>query len=295
MSLASEQHADDFPSTSHDIDGKKKRKAKFPCMLCKGSHLTHLFPHMEEASKFLEDMTVSQPQLPAAYHNLSLNPPVVNGMINLTPSSVNPVDHVVNLVTSLVKPVDIVVDPIPPLVNPTLPIESEIQVVDLISSPVNLPLPLENETRAFDPFPPIDPILPLENETQVVNLISPSVDPTLPLESKPNIAHVFLVDTESTMPGDIPPSPVEPPPSNEVILFNWDVLTGPCLTSHIPFQITVQFCGRDIPQMFIYEGVFVSILSSFSWQALVCPPLAPVTQNLLSFNRRNSQPLGNLP
>jgi hypothetical protein len=175
MSLAYEQHADDFPSTSHDIVGKKKSRAKFLCMLCKGSHLTHLCPHMEEASKLLEDMTVSQPQLPAAYHKLSLNPPVVDGMITLVPSPVNPVDHVVNLVTSLVAPVDKVVDPIPSLVNPTLH--------------------SERETQAVDPFPPVDPILPLENETQVVDLISPSVDPTLPLEIKPNTAHVFLVDT----------------------------------------------------------------------------------------------------
>jgi hypothetical protein len=28
---------------------------------------------------------------------------------------------------------------------------------------------------------------------------------------------------------------------------------------------------------------------------LVYPPLAPVTQNMLSFNRRTSQPLGTLP
>jgi hypothetical protein len=120
---------------------------------------------------------------------------------------------------SLVEPVDKVVDSIPSLFNPTLPPESE--------------------TQAVDPFPPIDPILPLENETQVVNLISSSVDPTLPLESKPDTAHVFLIDTKSTMPGGIPPSLVEPPPSNEAILFNWGVLTGPCLPSHIPLYITV--------------------------------------------------------
>jgi hypothetical protein len=36
-------------------------------------------------------------------------------------------------------------------------------------------------------------------------------------------------------------------------------------------------------------------LSSIAWQALGCPPLAPVTQNLLAFNRRTSQPLGTLP
>jgi hypothetical protein len=230
---------------------------------------------MDEASKLLEDMTVSQPQLPAAYRKLSLNPPVVDGMINLVPLSVSTVDQVVNLVTSLDEPVDQVVDLIPSSVNPTLPLESETQAVDL--------------------FPPVDPILPLENKTQVVDLISPSVDPTLPLESKPDTAHVFLVDTESTMPGDIPPSPVEPPPSNEAIRFDWGVLTGPRLPSYIPFQITVQVCGRDVSQTLIDEGSSVSILSSIAWQDLGYPPLAPVTQNLLAFNRRTSQPLGTLP
>jgi hypothetical protein len=219
MSLASEQHADNPPSTSHDTVGKKKSRVKFPCMLCKGSHLTHLCPHMDEASKLLEDMTVSQPQLPAAYRKLSLNPPVVDGMINPVPLSVSLVDQVVNLVTSLDEPVDQVVDPIPSSVNPTLPLESE--------------------TQAVDPFPPVDPILPLENETQVVDLISPSVDPTLPLESKPDTAQVFLVDTDSVVSGGIPPSPMEPPPSNEAIHFDWGVLTGPRLPSYIPFQITV--------------------------------------------------------
>jgi hypothetical protein len=96
MSLASEQHADEPPSTSQDTVGKKKSRVKFPCMLCKGSHLTHLCPYMEEASKLLEDMTVSQPQLPAAYRKISIDPPVVDGMIIPVPSPVNPVDHVVN-------------------------------------------------------------------------------------------------------------------------------------------------------------------------------------------------------
>jgi hypothetical protein len=274
MSLASEQHADNLPSTSHDTIGKKKSRVKFPCMLCKGSHLTHLCPHMEEASKFLEDMTVSQPQLLAAYRKLSLNPPIVDGMITPVPSPVNLVDHVVNLVTSLVEPVDKVVESIPSSVNPTLPLESE--------------------TQAVDSFPPVDPILPLENETQVVDLISPSVDPTPPLESKPDTAHVFLVDTDSVMSGSIPPSPVEPPPSNKTIRFDWDVLTGPHLPSYIPFQITVQVCGRDVTKTLIDEGSSVSILSFIAWQALGCPPLAPVTQNLLAFNRRTSQPLGTL-
>ena len=146
MSLASEQHVDDFPSTSHNIAGKKKSRAKFLCMLWKGSHLTHLCPHMDEASKLLEDMTVSQPQLLAAYCKISLNPPIVDGMINLIPSPINLVDHVINLVTSLVEPVDKVVDMIPSSVDPTLLLESETQVVDLIPSSVDPTLPLESET-----------------------------------------------------------------------------------------------------------------------------------------------------
>jgi hypothetical protein len=131
----------------------------------------------------------------------------------------------------------------------------------------------QHETQAVDPFPPIDLILPLENETQVVDLISPSVDPTLPLESKLDTAQVFLVDTESSVPRGVPPSPIGPPPSNEAIHFDWDVLTGPCLPSYMPFQITVQVCGRDVPQTFIDGGSSVSILSSIAWQALGCPPL----------------------
>jgi hypothetical protein len=85
MSSASEQHVDDLLSTSQDTVGKKKSRVKFLCMLCGGSHQTHLFPRMDEASKLLEDMTISQPQLPVAYRKLTLDPPVVDGMINPGP------------------------------------------------------------------------------------------------------------------------------------------------------------------------------------------------------------------
>jgi hypothetical protein len=43
------------------------------------------------------------------------------------------------------------------------------------------------------------------------------------------------IDTDSVVSGDIPPSLMKPPPSNEAIFFNWGVLTGPRLPSHIPF------------------------------------------------------------
>jgi hypothetical protein len=275
MSSASEQHVDDLLSTSQDIVGTKKSRVKFPSKLCGGSHQTHIFPGMDEASQLLGDVTISQPQISAAYRSLTLNPPIVHGMINPVPSSVSLVDQVVNLVTSLVEPVDKVVDSIPSSVDPTLPLESE--------------------TQAIDPFTYVDPILPLENVTQVVDLISSSVDPSLPLESKPDTAHIFLLDTNTTVLGGIPLSPMEPPPSNEVIIFYWGALTGPHLRSHIPFNITVQFCGQDVPWTLIDEGVSVSIFSSIAWQALGCHELMSVTQNLLDFNRRTSHHLGVLP
>jgi len=50
-----------------------------------------------------------------------------------------------------------------------------------------------------------------------------------------------------------------------------------------------------IPSTIIDEGASISILSSTTWQAFGSPPLVPVTQNLLAFNRRISQPLGILP
>jgi hypothetical protein len=40
---------------------------------------------------------------------------------------------------------------------------------------------------------------------------------------------------------------MEPPPSNEAIIFNWGALPEPCLPSYIPFQITIQVFGKDVP------------------------------------------------
>jgi hypothetical protein len=145
------------------------------------------------------------------------------------------------------------------------------KVVDPIPSSVDPTLPLESETQAVDPFPAVNPILCLENLTPVIDSILLSVNPTLPLESKPDIAHIFFVDTESTVLGGFPPSPIEPPPSNKAILFNWGVLTEPHLPSHIPFNIIVQVCGRDVPRALIDEGSFVSILSSLAWKSLGYP------------------------
>ena len=34
-------------------DKHPKHKVKFPCKLCKDDHLTHLCPHVEDASKFI--------------------------------------------------------------------------------------------------------------------------------------------------------------------------------------------------------------------------------------------------
>jgi hypothetical protein len=343
-------HVGDTPSTSDVQVGKKKKTVKFPCMLCKGNHYSHLCPRMDEASSLLEKL-----QLPKGYHKLSSDPSLVDELVNPVPSSVSPVDQVVNLVSSSIEPRTQVADPVSSSISPALHHKSDAKVVDPVSPSID-PIPPLRNVKVTDPVPsPVSPTLHLKNvkvtdpapssvsptlplkSAKVVDPVSPSVDPipplrnvevsdpvlssvnptlplksakvvypspplldpiqssvnpTLLLESKLDTAHVFLVNTDSTMPGGIPPPPMEPPPSNEAILFDWGALTGPRLPSHIPFQITVQVCCRDVPQMLIDEGASVSILSSVAWHALGCPQLAPVTQNLLSFNRRTSQPLG---
>jgi hypothetical protein len=108
MSSASAGHVGDTPLTSDVKVGKKKTIVKFPCMLCKGDHYSHLFPRMDEASSLLEKL-----QLPKGYRKLSPNPSLVDGLVNSIPSSVSLVDQVVNLVSSLIEPQTQVVDPVP--------------------------------------------------------------------------------------------------------------------------------------------------------------------------------------
>jgi hypothetical protein len=333
MSSASVIHVDDTPSTSDVQVGKKKKTVKFPCMLCRGNHYSHLCPRMDEASSLLEKI-----QLPKGYRKFSPNPSLVDGLVNPVPSPSSPVDQVVNLVSASIEPRTQVVDPVPSSINPTLHQKSDTKAVDLVPSVDPIPplrnvkvtdpapstvspmLPLKSAKEVdpvsplVDPIPPlrnfkvtdpvpssVSPTLPLKSAEVVypspplVDPVQSSVDPTLLLESKPDTAHVFLVNTNSTVLGGIPPPPVEPPPSNEAILFDWGALTGPRLPAHVPFQITVQVRGRDVPQTLIDEGASVSILSSVAWYTLGCPQLAPVTQNLLAFNRGTSQPLGILP
>jgi len=63
--------------------------------------------------------------------------------------------------------------------------------------------------------------------------------------------------------GGIPP-PAKTLSSNDAIIFDWGVLTGPHLPSHIPFKIPVKVYGRDIPHTLIDEGSSISILSSIA-------------------------------
>jgi hypothetical protein len=302
-SSASVSHVDDTPPTSDIQVGKKKKTVKFPCVLCKGNHYSDLCPRMDEASSLLEKL-----QLSKGYCNLSPDPSLVDGLVNPVPSPVSSTDQVVNLVSSSIEPRTQVVDPVPSSINPALHQKCDTKVVDLVSpsidpipplrdakvtnqvpslvsptlplksakvvnpvSPSVDPIPSLRNVKVTDPVPSsVSPTLPLKS-AKLVDPIQSSVDPTLLLESKTDIAHVFLINTGSTVPGGIPPSLVEPPPSTEAILFYWGALTGPRLPSHVPFQITVQVRGRDVPQTLIDEGASVSILSSVAWYALGCP------------------------
>jgi hypothetical protein len=117
-------HASDNPSTSNHQVGGKKGQVKIPCWLCKEMHCTYLFPRMDEASKLLEHIVISQQQPPVASHEPSPNQPLVDEVVGLIPSSVDPS-------LPLESEVNKVVDPIQSSIDPTLPLESEVDTTGL--------------------------------------------------------------------------------------------------------------------------------------------------------------------
>jgi hypothetical protein len=263
---------------------------------------------MDKASYLLEKI-----QLPTGYCNISLKPSLVDGLVNPVPSPVSLVDQVFNMVSSSVEPQTQVFNPVPSSISPTLHLKSETQVVDPVLSPIDPTPPLKSEKvvdlvpSLVDPTPPlksakvvdlvppsVDPTPPLKSATKVVNLVPPPVDP-IPHSKSEDVAQVYLVNTDSLGQGGTPPILVASPSSNQMIYIGWNHFIEPRLPSYVPFQITMQVCDRNIPNIVIDEGSSIRILSANAWQSFGSPQLAPVTQNLLTFDRRSSQPLGILP
>ena len=87
---------------------------------------------MDEASKLLEDIIVSRQRLPTGYRKLSLEPPLVDKVVDLVLTSVDP--------TLPLKSEIEVVNPSPSSVDPTLPLKGEVKVVDSVSFEVDLAL-----------------------------------------------------------------------------------------------------------------------------------------------------------
>jgi hypothetical protein len=223
-------------------------------MLCKGDHYSHLCPRMDETPYILEKI-----QIPTRYHKISPKPSLVDGLVNLVPSSVSLVDQVVNLVSSLIEQLTQVVDPVTSSIRPTFHLKSETQVTSPVPSSISPTLHLKS-AKVVDPFfSSIDPTPPLKSATKVVNLVLSSVDPT-PHSKSEDVAQVYLVNTDSPGQGGTLPIPMATPSSNQMISINWNHLIEPRLPSYVPFQITVQVCDRNIPNTIIDEGAYVSIL-----------------------------------
>ena len=135
---------------------------------------------------------------------------------------------------------------------------------------------------------------PLVNE--VVEPTPLSVDPTLPSESDLNTTQFFYTTrSEFSEHGGIPLASSVPPPSHGIISFDWNGFTQPCLPFSNPFQIIVRLEPFIVYHSIVDEGASVTILSSDVWKALGYPELVSVTNQLVAFDRRHSEPLGVLP
>ena len=103
--------------------------------------------------------------------------------------------------------VDQVVDSDLSMVDPTLPLESEVKVVESVS------------------FPP-DPSLSLESvKTEVVSLTKYSSCSSLPVENELKPTKFFVVNLDCSTQGEILSISIESSPINEVISFDWSNLT----------------------------------------------------------------------
>ena len=60
MSSNSDHHVDDTPSTGDPLVKGRKGKVLYPCLICKAMHRIFLCPSMDEASRWLENITDHQ-------------------------------------------------------------------------------------------------------------------------------------------------------------------------------------------------------------------------------------------
>ena len=130
-------------------------------------HRTFICPSMDEASRWLENITDHQQAIPTSDSKLSLDPPLVDQVV-----------------------------------DPTLPLESEVKVVESVS------------------FLP-DPALSSESvKTEVVSLTKSSSCCSLPVENELKPAEDFMLCSDCSRQEEFFSISTKPSPSNEVISFD---------------------------------------------------------------------------
>ena len=82
MSSTSNHHVDDTPSTSDPLVKGRKGKFLYTCLTCKAMHRTFLCPSMDEALRWLENIIDHQQVIPTSDSKLSLDPPLVDQVVN---------------------------------------------------------------------------------------------------------------------------------------------------------------------------------------------------------------------
>ena len=136
MSSTSDHHVDNTPSTNDPLVKGHKGIVLYPFLICKAMHRTFLCPSMDEALRWLENITDHQQVIPRS---------------------------------------DQVIDSYLFVFDPTLPLESEVKVVESVS------------------FPPNPALSSKSVKTEVVSLTKSSSCSSLPVENEPNPAEIFML------------------------------------------------------------------------------------------------------
>ena len=143
MSSTSNNHVDDTPSTNDPLVKGREGKFLYPCLICKAMHRTFIFPSMDEASLWLENIIDHQQVIPTSDSKLSLDSLLVDQVINSVSSIIDPTLPSKSEVVESVS--------FPP--NPALSSKSvKTEVVSLTKYSSCYSLPIENELNPAEVF-----------------------------------------------------------------------------------------------------------------------------------------------
>lgn len=172
VSLTSNDHVENTPSTSENEVSGQKRNCKFPCKLCEGDHTIHHCPFLDEAKRVLDDHPISSLWFPLGYKKLLPSSSLVENPDDkpLWPAEASIIeDEPSESILDESQKAETVVDPVFPSEDPslddTITKETKNDTVQILfvntdsdEHKGNLPIPLSQEGSSSESYPAVSSV-----------------------------------------------------------------------------------------------------------------------------------------